>query len=239
MQWNFEECEECESTFIPARQLPAWSAINAKRQLMGRGRFNRRWFGEEGGLWICYNVPIDEKLSIPWGQLPLVAGLALMRALSAYNLPDLRLRWPNDILLGRSKLAGILVERPAPHMASIGIGVNMHNNTESLRGKTQDPPTRLADWLKPCPSIQEFREKLAQSIFSSYCDFLAGGMPYLCRELQQHWGAERPVAVITDEARHCGIFKGINAEGSPIIQQKHKAELAIPAISVTRLKEIL
>ena len=95
-----------------------------------------------------YNLPLDPGVKRHWGVLPLVAGAAVIEALKDFHIQGLRLRWPNDVLVGRAKLAGILVERPSANMASIGIGVNMFNNLNSLNGLTIDPPTRLADWVR-------------------------------------------------------------------------------------------
>ena len=81
-------------------------------QKSGRGRFNRKWVGEEGGLWSSFTVPLDTAAGVHWGHLPLVAGLALLNMLRSMGIANARLRWPNDVLIGKSKLAGILVERP-------------------------------------------------------------------------------------------------------------------------------
>ena len=87
-----------------------------------------------------------------WGHLPLVAGLALFNMLRGMGLDSVRLRWPNDLLAGKSKLAGILVERPAENMAVIGIGINVFNDVSSIAGEIKDPPARLADLVRDCPS---------------------------------------------------------------------------------------
>ena len=121
VKWTVKEVEECESTFNIARKLQPWTVVSAKKQTRGRGRFNRAWFGNEGGLWVTYNLPLDPSVNRHWGVLPLVAGAAVIEALKNYNIKNLRLRWPNDVLAGRSKLAGILVERPSATMASSSV----------------------------------------------------------------------------------------------------------------------
>lgn len=237
--WTYEELEECASTFDIARKCPAWSAVSCIHQHQGRGRFNRSWFGERGGLWVSYNVPYDEKLDRPWGQLPLLAGLSLIESLAPHSIEGLRLRWPNDLLVGRSKLAGILVERPHRDMASIGIGINVNNNVLALSGKTTDPPTRLADLTQDCPSIKELRERLAARIARNYKLFISHGMEALQPALQQAWGAPRPVVAITDNARHCGFFHGIKTDGSPLIRDILGNEINVPGIEINRLKELI
>ena len=153
-KWTVKEVEECESTFNVARKLPAWTVVTTQRQTRGRGRFNRAWFGNTGGLWATYNLPIDSKLNRHWGVLPLVAGAAVIETLKEYNIKGLRLRWPNDVLVGKSKLAGILVERPSASMASIGVGINMFNDINEIRAQAADPVTRLCEILPACPSTR-------------------------------------------------------------------------------------
>lgn len=124
----------------PAPSPPGHIAV-CRVQTGGRGRFNRKWIGEEGGLWASFTVPLsapeDTAADVHWGHLPLVAGLALFNMLRGMGLDSVRLRWPNDLLAGKSKLAGILVERPAENMAVIGIGINVSMMYPPSPGKSR------------------------------------------------------------------------------------------------------
>ncbi len=238
-KWHYTVLEECDSTFYPARHADAWHGVQARVQTAGRGRFQRTWFGELGGLWICYNVPIDETRDVPWGQLPLLAGVALMRALAGTEIEGLRLRWPNDLLVGRAKLGGILVERPSATVASIGIGVNISNEIASLRGKTSDPVVRLDDLLgDERLSVDAFRDRLGDAIAECYDAFVERGMDAIIDELDLAWGAERPVVAITDDQRHVGWFCGVDKRGYPILRDVHGVEKVISGLEINRLVEI-
>lgn len=239
MQWQVEELEECESTFNEARHRPAWWVVSAVRQSNGRGRFNRTWFGEPGGLWATFNVPIEPELRVNWGLLPLVAGVAIMRALQPYSIEGLRLRWPNDVLIGRAKLAGILVERPAERLGSIGIGLNIRNDVQSLVGRVQDPPTRLANWVVPCPGVAEWRGALAEALYAVYQEFVQGGAEALAPLLAAAWGGERPVEVITDAGSFFGDFTGVMPDGSPVLRVADGSLQVVPGIQVNRMKELI
>lgn len=238
MEWQIEELEECASTFDAARLRPAWWVVSAVRQRQGRGRFNRTWFGEPGGLWASYNVPLNPALPVQWGLLPLVAGVAIMRALAPHRIEHLRLRWPNDVLVGRSKLAGILVERPATHLASIGIGLNILNDVQSISALVQDPPARLADLICPCPGVAEVRAALAEALYAAYSEFVRGGLAALEAELAAAWQGERAVEVQTDGGSHFGLFAGVEADGSPILRREDGACYSVPGIAVNRLREL-
>lgn len=213
--------------------------MTTQSQTRGRGRFNRAWIGNSGGLWATYNLPLDSKANRHWGLLPLVAGAAVIEALKAYNIDGLRLRWPNDVLVGRAKLAGILVERPSATMASIGIGINMFNDIEHMQGITSDPVTRMSELVPACPSVKKFRTLLGDVLGEMFDYFVESGLPGVQPMLEAAWGAPRPVVAITDTERHVGHFVGVEHDGSPILRKADGTSFTIPGITVNRLKELI
>lgn len=110
------------------------------------------------------------------GICPSCAGVALLGHAAGHGHTDTRLRWPNDLLVGRSKLAGILVERPSDHMAVIGIGVNVFNDVAGIAGMVQDPPARLSDLLPDCPSVHGVMAALASHLDRVFTAFSRGGI---------------------------------------------------------------
>ena len=238
-KWKVKELVECESTFNEARKLPAWTVVTTQTQTRGRGRFNRAWFGNKGGLWATYNLPLDSKVNRHWGLLPLVAGAAVIEALKAYHINGLRLRWPNDVLVGRAKLAGILVERPSATMASIGIGVNMFNEIEHLQGITADPVTRMSELVPACPSVKKFSILLGDVLAEMFDYFVEGGLEGVNPMLDAAWGESRPVVAITDTDRFTGYFAGVEQDGSPILRKADGTTFTVPGITVNRLKELI
>lgn len=238
IRWNIHEVPEADSTNDLARSFPAWTVVRCIEQKRGRGRFNRAWFGHEGGLWATYNVAIDPHSRADWGMLPLVAGLALVRSLEDLGVTGARLRWPNDLLIDSAKLAGILVEKPAGDLACIGIGVNMMNPLEPLLAKTTDRPTRLADHLSPCPSIEEFTLRLGDALAETYARFTDEGLQGLMPQLERAWKVRLPVAVETDAATYQGIFEGITEQGSPVLRLGNGTRREIDAHMINRLREL-
>lgn len=240
IKWKVKKLNECESTFSEARNQPAWTVVSSVRQHKGRGRFNRTWFGEEGGLWANFNLPLDAEIDRPWGLMPLVAGVALIDTLAAYHIKGLRLRWPNDLLVNRNKLAGILVERPSQNLLSVGIGVNIFNNLVKLQGVTTDVPVRLVDLIpNACPTVDELRDHLADELAKVFIDFMEHGPEPILTRLEQAWGPSLPVVAITDTDRICGFFSGIESDGSPILRKVDGTYITIPAITINRLKELV
>ncbi len=207
--------------------------------MKGRGRFNREWIAEEGGLWVSYNLPLDAPGDHAWGVLPLVAGVAIMEALGKYTIHGLRLRWPNDVMVGRSKLAGILVERLQNQVASVGIGINVHNTVVDYAEVFRDPPVRLEDLTAECPGVDELCTELADCLAETFMLFLEGGTGALLPHLDKAWGERKPVVVITDRDRICGYFAGVSADGSPILEQADGTRVEVPGSTVVQLKELI
>jgi BirA family biotin operon repressor/biotin-[acetyl-CoA-carboxylase] ligase len=111
---------------------PHGSFYVADEQTAGRGRSNHHWYSAAGdGLYlsVLLRLPVSAQ-ELVW--MPLIAGLVTHHAIAQVTglRPDLR--WPNDILLGERKVAGILVEAlhepatSATRPVVLGVGVNMH-----------------------------------------------------------------------------------------------------------------
>jgi BirA family biotin operon repressor/biotin-[acetyl-CoA-carboxylase] ligase len=90
--------------------------IVADQQTAGRGRLGRVWTSPPGGLYATFIVPSDRLLALR-------AGLAAARAIEALGVA-MRLKWPNDLVVGERKLGGILIEADAD-VARVGIGINL------------------------------------------------------------------------------------------------------------------
>ncbi len=239
--WTYHEWAEAFSTNDLARAFSPWHIAVCKEQTGGRGRFNRKWIGQTGGLWASFNVPIDEKKNpemVNWGHLPLVAGVALLEMLRANDMTQARLRWPNDLLVGNAKLAGILVERPAADMAVIGIGINVFNDVVAIAGEVKDPPARLADLTNRFTCIHEVMEELAAHLESVYHRFSRGGLAALKDQLERAWAGSRQVSVELDEETVTGRFRGIDDRGNPVLILSNQSIRIIPAHLVNRLVEL-
>ena len=238
-KWTISEWVEASSTNDLARHLAPWSIARCDFQSSGRGRFNRTWFGEKGGLWTSFTLPLDADApsAVNWGHLPLLTGLAVLDMLDTLGISSARLRWPNDILVGKSKLAGILVERPSAQMAVIGIGINVFNDIERLAGLVKDTPVRIADLMDSPPSLDQLACLLADCIDARFTGFRTQGLSSIATALLQAWKKFLPVTVATDEENISGTFMGIAEDGSPILSLPDGARRTIPAHTVNQLTE--
>jgi BirA family biotin operon repressor/biotin-[acetyl-CoA-carboxylase] ligase len=101
--------------------------VLANLQSMGKGRNTNQWFSPKDVNLYCTLVlkPSRENLH----RIPFIAGLAIAQALSAHDL-SVDLKWPNDVLIGERKIAGVLVqsaiEGDVLQYAIVGIGINVN-----------------------------------------------------------------------------------------------------------------
>ena len=200
---------------------PLW--IMARRQSAGRGRADRRWVSVPGNL----HASLLLQLPNPPGatpQLSLVTGVAVVDAIrqaTAGGPAGLRLKWPNDVLIGQAKCAGILIESlTGAHMATItiGIGIDLAWHPDDLGRAATDlaehgcivSPERvlgslalaMPDWIATWNSGSGFA-----SIRQAWLD-RAGRVGEVC-------------TVNTGQGRIEGTFAGLDAEGALLICDRH------------------
>lgn len=108
--------------------------VVAEHQTAGRGRLDRVWETPPRTS-LTFSVLLRPEVPAQdWPWLPLLTGYAVQAAL-ADRLPDIALKWPNDVLVEECKVAGILVERidtPTGAVAVVGIGINVAQTLDEL-----------------------------------------------------------------------------------------------------------
>jgi len=139
--WPVQVFDSIDSTNAEAlraieRLQVAPFVVLAERQMAGRGRRGRKWVSP-----FAENIYYSLVLRIEGGMrqlegLSLIVGLAVMQVLRELGVPGVGLKWPNDVLVGQKKIAGILLELvgdPADvcHVVlGVGINVNMQMTDE-------------------------------------------------------------------------------------------------------------
>jgi BirA family biotin operon repressor/biotin-[acetyl-CoA-carboxylase] ligase len=132
---------------------PDLAAVTAESQTGGRGRHGRRWASPRGNLYL--SVLLRPPAAVA-ALVPLLGGVAVARALGSFGV-EARLKWPNDVLVGEGKLAGVLAEAssgPAgPEWVVLGVGVNLDpqapppeaaTSVRQLTGRVVAPATAAA-----------------------------------------------------------------------------------------------
>jgi BirA family biotin operon repressor/biotin-[acetyl-CoA-carboxylase] ligase len=113
-----------------------------EEQTEGRGRLGRRWEAAPGSsiLVSVLLVPPVEPPRLP--ELSLVAGGAVAQAIAEITGIEPAIKFPNDLLIGMRKVAGILAESSEGRVV-LGIGVNVNQTAQELPADTPTPPTSL------------------------------------------------------------------------------------------------
>jgi BirA family transcriptional regulator, biotin operon repressor / biotin---[acetyl-CoA-carboxylase] ligase len=113
---------------------PEWLVVVAEHQTAGRGRLDRTWETPDRAA-LTFSVLLRPRVPPErWPWLPLLTGYAVGWALRGAGA-DACLKWPNDVMVGDAKVAGILLERvetPAGAAAVLGIGVNVSTTRAEL-----------------------------------------------------------------------------------------------------------
>lgn len=116
------------------------TCVVAKKQLQGRGQRGSSWDAEEGKN-LTFSVFLPRPGIKPTHQFLLSANVAisLINALEKFDLPRLKIKWPNDILSANHKIAGILIENVLSEAKVTGsvIGVGLNVNQENFEGLPQ------------------------------------------------------------------------------------------------------
>ena len=114
-----------EAASLALAGAPAGTLVVAAAQTAGRGRVGRSWHSPSGGMYASLVLRPAEPPS-RWPVLAVMAGTALAEALSGSGVLAVTVKWPNDVLVGGRKVAGLLAESHAEDgFAVLGLGLNV------------------------------------------------------------------------------------------------------------------
>ena len=190
----------------------------AEEQTKGRGRLGRSWLSAPGrGLTL--SIVLTTALPVrDASQCLLVLALALVKVLlSRYGLPA-AVKWPNDVLIGGKKVAGILSEMESEEetvrFIVIGIGINVNQRGEALRGPFRYPATSVAEESGKSVSRVELLASLLGEFEREYDRFLREGFAVFLPEMEAASGIlGRNIKVLRGEEEISGLATGFTPEG--------------------------
>lgn len=171
---------EIGSTNDVAAAMSEGAVVIAGAQTAGRGRRGRTWFSPSGsGLYVSIVVApsrsVDPRRAV--SLTTIAAGVALAEGIeAATGLQSVRLKWPNDLYVGRRKLAGILAEASAAadRIESVVLGYGINVADGSYPPELRDRVTSLASELGQQPSSARVLAETLTAIAARYDDLLAG-----------------------------------------------------------------
>jgi len=238
IEWLVRHYDSAESTNDVCRELPAWSAVRADVQSRGRGRFGRAFVSGEGGLWISAAMPIIGNPG-QWMGFSLRVGACLLRYLKSLGVRSARLRWPNDLMCGQRKVAGLLIEQPASGMLIAGFGLNITNEPWLDDPRLRATATNLSEWIKR-PDMSTLTHGVLDALAIGHAEMLSGGMAAAIDELNQSWQVPSPVEILLNTGGIvAGLFTGLDQEGHLLLVDADGENRRVEHPQVERLRELL
>lgn len=240
--WPVSRFDEIDSTNEEARRRavsgdmgPSWLVTGA--QTAGRGRLGRQWSSPRGNLYTTALLPFPGSLQTA-ALACFSAGLAVIDASRALGVEagQLKLKWPNDVLAGSAKLAGILIETGSQHgrlWMAAGFGVNVEVAPEradrvtscltALPGGEQATAQRLLAALDVAFRARLF-QLLSEGFASTRADWLAHAA-YL--------GAK--VELTPASGRVEGVMTGLAEDGALVVKLADGTETHVRAGEISVL----
>ena len=206
-------------------QKPEGTLIITDIQDQGRGRRQSQWSSTPGKSLTFSFLLLPkmefEKLSI----LPLLTGVSIVKGIHSITNIQTGLKWPNDIMLSRKKMGGILIESRNNNSrlgVAVGIGLNINESENNIPQNLKDQATSIY-----IDSGLEFgRELILSSIlnefenlyFSHWHDIIPLWQEYCIHQNEE-------ITFHSDDIFHRGMFQGITSSGHAKIQINGEIEI--------------
>jgi BirA family biotin operon repressor/biotin-[acetyl-CoA-carboxylase] ligase len=210
-------CGSTNSVLLAERGLARPVLLLADEQTAGRGRRGQRWHSAPGeGLTLSLAVVLRRPLR-ELAALPLVAGVAVARALRALGVARAALKWPNDIVVDGAKLGGILAETKSLNgaiKAVVGVGINLRG-AAALRTRLRRKVAALEQFTA-VPDPETMAGAIAQSLLESLTAFETRGLDAVRADwdrLDAHAGQRLRVR-LADGRVLTGVASGLESDGA-------------------------
>ncbi|WP_162532236.1 biotin--[acetyl-CoA-carboxylase] ligase [Candidatus Scalindua japonica] len=202
--------------------VPEGTTIFAEEQIRGRGRSGREWSCKKGKGLLLTTVlrPViqPEKSYL----LMVFTAVAIVKTIrDIFNLP-VEIDWPNDIVINKKKLGGIIVETQIhtgkPRDYIVGIGINVNLQKHELPAHIDQPATSLTIEKETFIDRTSFARALLQNLDSWYLIFKDERCEYIVEKWQEFCvNIGKKINVYYKKKNFAGIFLGIANNGDLIL----------------------
>ena len=207
---------------IASGGAPPGTVVAADDQTGGRGRGQRTWVSRPGSDLACSLVLEAAEDPRHLGSLSMAAALGVADCLADQGLTA-QTKWPNDVIVGRRKIAGILPE-PAPgsgqpQLVVLGIGLNL-GMTRAEAEAIDQPATSVLVETGSAPSPREVLSALLQRLTPWLEAWTAAGFAALRRGWEARCaGLGERVTVVDDGQRLSGVLAGFGDGGQLLLEE--------------------
>jgi BirA family biotin operon repressor/biotin-[acetyl-CoA-carboxylase] ligase len=244
---ELHELDVCDSTSDEAASLAAAGAphgavVVAAAQRRGRGRLGRAWYSPPGENLYLSAVLRPDLAPPTLPPITLAAGVAVAETIASYGAAPV-VKWPNDVLVGERKVAGILTEMTtrADRLDHLVLGVGVNLGSRSFPPELADVATSLAIACGRAETPAGFRARLLPVLETWLDRFFAGGVAAVGRAWSAWSGMEgRRVRVSVGGRVLEGTARGIAPDGSLDVRDDrghHVKVVAGDVVLLTGLEE--
>lgn len=213
-----------------AQGAPGGTVLALEWQSAGRGRMGRIWHSGLGNA-LTFSLLWRFECGIAaLSGLSLAVGIAMMRVLRELGVKEVGLKWPNDVVDGQGKLAGILIEAQGdmlgPSAVVIGIGLNLRL-PEMVAQQIGQPVSDLARVMAVMPERNRLLALLLQALADVLAEFTQRGFVGLRDEWERyHLYQGRKVCMsLPDGSRPVGIVRGVTDDGALRVETQHGVQV--------------
>ena len=202
------------------------AVVLAEAQTRGRGRLGRSWLSPaRKGLW--FSVLLRPNLRpVEATQLTVASATALRRAVHQETGLDPQIKWPNDLLLGGRKVAGILTELYAEldhiNHAILGIGVDVNLAPSDFPAELRKTATSLRAELGKPLSRPQLAVAILRELDRDYTRLSQGGFPAVADEWETHCATiGNRVVIRVGDREICGRAESLGEDGALLVRTEH------------------
>lgn len=164
---HFDEIDSTNNYLKNSYQLlDNYTFVSADYQNKGKGRNDRVWESVKG-LNLMFSILIkDPKLLEVSTILSLMTAVEVAKLLERYDIDNVSIKWPNDVLIGDKKVCGILLEGQLPNYLVIGVGLNV--NQKEFPDNLRRPATSMSNELNRGVGLEDLKEQLFPNIINNF-----------------------------------------------------------------------
>jgi len=229
---NIVRLDVVDSTNLYAKEnlqtLPDRTVISAERQTSGRGRFDRTWVDlGDSNIFMSIVLKPSQNFDCIYTNITQYLSVVLCNVIEQYGITA-EIKWPNDVLVGGKKIAGILSETVMQGSnfkgLVLGIGINLNSKISDLKTiKDKDATSLNIELSIESVNKEKFLNKLLEEFFKNYDEFLKKGFTLIRNEyLSRACFLNKEVSVMVFNNRKSGIAKDINASGELVLENDKK-----------------
>jgi BirA family biotin operon repressor/biotin-[acetyl-CoA-carboxylase] ligase len=214
--WRIDELPSTNTWAIEhANELGHGDVVVATNQTAGRGRMDRTWLALPGRCLTFSFVVKHPGFAGLGANLGQIVACAVADFLASHNIPA-ALKWPNDVLVGGAKIAGILAEQDlAGETLVVGVGLNINlTHAELTAGGLRRPATSMRDTAGRVFDVEALCRPLLQCIERRLDQARMSGLALLWESWSRiDWLKGRPVRVMTADRCVEGECLGMDTGG--------------------------